>query len=170
MVAQYQEEQRAFEESEAAKTAEAEKTNQARKTLGLKYYEEERNLMLEAKRINMEKNMVGASSKELQIAQSRLALEKELRDIRENTNIDDTDKQTFEANAKRNQELRESNYQLAESLKYVQNTYDVVWNNMSTAIENFVRTGKLSIKDSTRSVYCRWLTKFYQRHKRSCLT
>ena len=152
MVAQYQEEQRAFEESEAAKTAEAEKTNQARKTLGLKYYEEERNLMLEAKRINMEKDMVGASSKELQIAQSRLALEKELRDIRENTNIDDTDKQTFEANAKRNQELRESNYQLAESLKYVQNTYDVMWSNMSTAIENFVRTGKLSIKDFTRSV------------------
>ena len=152
MVAQYQEEQRVLEESEAAKLQEYQKTNEARRTLGLKYYEEERNLLLESKRINMEKDLVGASSKELQIARSRFDLEKEIRDIRERTDIDATDKETYEARAKRNQELREQNYELAESLKYVQNTYDAVWNNMSTAIENFVRTGKFSIKDFTRSV------------------
>ena len=108
--------------------------------------------MLDAKRIKMETDMVGSTEKELRIARSRLDLEKELRDIRERTDIDAIDKETFEARAKQNQQLREQNYELAESLKYVQNTYDAVWNNMSTAIENFVRTGKFSIKDFTRSV------------------
>jgi len=152
MVAQYQEEQRVREEAENARLQEDEKRNEARRTLGLKYYEEERNLQLDAKRMEMQREMIGASEKDLKIAESRFALEKELRDIRERTDIDAIDKETFEKNAKRNQELKEANYQIAESLKYVQNTYDVVWNNMSTAIENFVRTGKLSIKDFTRSV------------------
>lgn len=152
MVANYQEEERAREEANAALIQESEKMNNARRTMGLKYFEQERDLLLEAKRLRMEIDMVGASEKEMQIAQSRLALEKELRDIQERTDLDALDKETFKQRAQQNQQIREQNYEIVESLKYVRGMYDIVWNSMSEAIERFVRTGKLSIKDFTRSV------------------
>jgi phage-related minor tail protein len=44
------------------------------------------------------------------------------------------------------------NIELAESLQRTENMYNTVFSNMGSAIEQFVRTGKLSIKDFTRSV------------------
>ncbi len=100
-------------------------------------------------------SLIGATQKELELAKARIDAQKELQKLMQtqefmNMSKDDQQKaiNVYEATLK----AREANIELADSLRYVQGMYDAVWSNMSAAIEQFVRTGKLSIKDFTRSV------------------
>ena len=49
-------------------------------------------------------------------------------------------------------EQKKATIEMADTYKKTQQTFDSVWGNMSTALDNFVRTGKLSMKDFARSV------------------
>lgn len=150
--AQFAEETRSSTEAANATVARENETYAARSALAIRFFEEERNMLHESARLRMEAGMLGATPRELQVAKSRLDLEKQIREMKERNDIDALDKQNFEDSMRRNQELKEMNFQLIESLQRVQGMYDAVWSNMSSAIEQFVRTGKFSIKDFTRSV------------------
>lgn len=149
---QFSEEEKEKTEGNLARAREEDRIFAARLQLGNRLFEEQRNLIAETNELKLRGSMIGATERELKVAESRLKLEQEIQILRKRNDLDALDKQNFEAAMRRNQELKEVNLQLVESLKYVQNMYDSVWNNMSTAIENFVRTGKLSIKDLTRSI------------------
>lgn len=100
-------------------------------------------------------SLIGATQKELEIAKARIEAQKELQKLtrtQEFMNMSEQEqaraKQVYEATL----QAKIANIELADSLRRVQGMYEAVWSNMSSAIEQFVRTGKLSIKDFTRSV------------------
>jgi phage-related minor tail protein len=105
--------------------------------------------------LRMQMDMIGASEKEKNIAEEKLKIEKEIADWKRSEQyglLSESDKTFYEEQKRRVSEAKIANIELADSLRYVQGMYDAVWSNMSSAIETFVRTGKLSIKDFTRSV------------------
>ena len=100
-------------------------------------------------------SLIGATQKELEIAKARIDAQKELQKLtrtQEFMNMSEQEqaraKQVYEATL----QAKIANIELADSLRRVQGMYEAVWSNMSSAIEQFVRTGKFSIKDFTRSV------------------
>lgn len=106
-------------------------------------------------RLQMQIQMVGATEKEIKLAEMRLETEKQIAIWKQSENyklLSETDQQFYEQQMRLVDQAKAKNLELAESARYVQGMYDAVWNNMSSAIESFVRTGKLSIKDFTRSV------------------
>lgn len=103
----------------------------------------------------MRMGMIGASKTELEIMKSRIDAQRELERLmrtQEFRNMKKEDQDQLVQMYEQTQKAKEANIELAESLAKVQNMYDAVWSNMSSAIENFVRTGKLSIKDFVKSV------------------
>ena len=100
-------------------------------------------------------SLIGATQKEVDIAIARVEAEKELQQLRrsqEFRNLSSDDQKKAEQELDAIAKAKIANIELADSLKKVQGMYDAVWSNMSSAIENFVRTGKFSIRDFTRSV------------------
>ncbi len=106
-------------------------------------------------RLEMQVQMVGATEKQLKLAELRLETEKQIslwKKSEEYNLLSEKDQQFYEQQMRLVADAKAANLELAESLRYVQGMYDAVWSNMSSAIEQFVRTGKLSIKDFTKSV------------------
>lgn len=100
-------------------------------------------------------SLIGATQKENDITMSRIEYQKELNKLLRSQEFKNmaADKQQESLRELGDiQKAKEANIELAESFKYLQGMYDAVWSNMASAIETFVRTGKLSIKDFTRSV------------------
>lgn len=100
-------------------------------------------------------SLIGATQKELELSASRIEYQKELNKLQrtqEFKNMDEEKQQAAIRELDSIQKAKEANIELADSFRYVQGMYDAVWSNMASAIETFVRTGKLSIKDFTRSV------------------
>lgn len=105
--------------------------------------------------LRLQFDLIGATEKEKAIAEEKLNIEKEIAEWKRSEQyglLSDKDKTFYEEQKRQVSEAKIANMELAESLKYVQGMYDAVWSNMSQAIEQFVHTGKLSIKDFTRSV------------------
>ena len=100
-------------------------------------------------------SLIGATQKELEIAQARIEAQKELQKLmqtKEFMSMNEQDQNRAKQIYEDTMQAKIANIELAESLRRVQGMYDALWSNMSSAIEQFVRTGKLSIKDFTRSV------------------
>ena len=106
-------------------------------------------------RLEMQIQMVGATEKQVKLAELRLETEKQIslwKKSEEYNLLPEKEREFYEQQMRLVADAKKNNLELAESLRYVQGTYDAVWSNMSSAIEQFVRTGKLSIKDLTRSI------------------
>ena len=89
----------------------------------------------------LKNQMIYASEKEVQLAQISLKYQRE------------KEKPFANIEALKQQEtLERFNVELQDSMKKTSQVFDSVWSNMSSAIDNFVRTGKLSMKDFARSV------------------
>ena len=100
-------------------------------------------------------SLIGATQKEIDVTMARIEAQKDLDKLmrsQEFKNMSANEQKLAKQQMDDVLKAKIANIELAESLRYVQNMYDAVWSNMSSAIENFVRTGKLSIKDFTRSV------------------
>jgi phage-related minor tail protein len=90
-------------------------------------------------------DMIYATEKELKLAEITLRYQQKRDDnIGKGKDVlDNLDKQ---------EQLEKFNVEIADSMKRTQQVFDTVWGNMSSAIDNFVKTGKLSMKDFARSV------------------
>ena len=111
------------------------------------------NEKLAQNKLRFEIESFGLSEKQIKLKEIELQLERDIAVIRmnkENQNqgaIDEAVRLATEtANAKK------QTVELADSFKNIKDLQTVVWNNMSSAIDNFVRTGKMSMKDFARSV------------------
>lgn len=112
-------------------------------------------LEIARKKLDLQNEMIGATEKERQIALSRLDYEQKIAVLKNSEkfrNASVSQQQELLDAEEANQTLIESNIQVADSLKKIQETSSVVWSNMSTMIDNFIKTGKLGFKDFARSV------------------
>jgi len=105
--------------------------------------------------IEAKQQLIGASKKEVDIAVARIQAEQELQRLmrtQQFKNMSEDDQRKAQKNMEDVLAAKTVNIELAESLQRTENMYNTVFSNMGSAIEQFVRTGKLSIKDFTRSV------------------
>ena len=118
-----------------------------------KYVLEQDSVEKERERLDVYKQNLLASDADLQIALSRLKTLQEIAEIERNTKIQDpADKVAAQDRLRSLQKSREAVINQAADLKMLQDMNHSVFNNMGSAIDNFVKTGKLSFKDLTRSI------------------
>ena len=99
--------------------------------------------------------LIGATKKEIDTTLARIEAEKELQRLmrtQQFKSMSEEDQQKAQKELERVLEAKTMNIELAESLRRTESMYNTVFDSMGAAIERFVRTGKLSIKDFTKSV------------------
>lgn len=106
--------------------------------------EKTRMLELDKEDLQVRNQMLYASEKEVKLAEIKIKYDR----LKVGANGD----AVREEQLKRQQELEEFNVNLQDSMMKTKEVFDSVWGNMSSAIDNFVKTGKLSMKDFARSV------------------
>lgn len=106
----------------------------------------------ERERLQVYKENILASQQDLDIALSRLKTQQDLAALNKQENMKDADREAAAARIQYLDKQRESVIMQREELKRLQDMNQSVFNNMGSAIDNFVRTGKLSFKDLTRSI------------------
>jgi phage-related minor tail protein len=98
-------------------------------------------LELDKQDLMLRNQMIYATEKEIKLAEITRKYERErkkpLADIEE---------------LKQQENIEKFNVQLQDTMKKTSEVFDSVWSNMGSAIDNFVKTGKLSMKDFARSV------------------
>ena len=122
-----------------------------RKKLAAETTSKREELAYNTKLAELEMSMIYASEKELALAKLRLETEREFAELKK-LNLDDVDKAIFEKQILDTAKLKENFIELQDSMKRIQQMTDSVWGNMSSAIDNFVKTGKMNFKDLARSI------------------
>lgn len=113
---------------------------------------EKESLEYEMQKLQLKGSLIGASDKALQIAMLELETHKKIAEIMANPDLSPEKRDLLISQARRNQGMQEMFISMQDSLKATQRVYDAVFGNMERALENFVRTGKLSFKDLARSI------------------
>lgn len=106
----------------------------------------------ERERLQVYKENILSSQQDLDIALSRLKTQQDLVTLNKQENMKDVDRAAAASRIEYLDKQREAVIMQREELKRLQDMNQSVFNNMGSAIDNFVRTGKLSFKDLTRSI------------------
>jgi len=109
-------------------------------------------LAREREKLEVYRDNILLSDNDKQIALDRLRTEQEIAKLIKDQKLSPTDLATAIERERLIQAQRESVIRLGEQLVLVQGIHTAVFNNMTSAIENFVRTGKFAFKDFARSV------------------
>lgn len=143
MLADYEESVRAEKEITDAAIAEdnrraAIRTDAQKTTQGLEY---------EKERLDLKYQLIYATEKEQKLAMISLEYARKRKEIEGSP-----DKDFLSGQLDRQEALERLNVTIQDSMQKTQQVFDSVWGNMSSAIDNFTKTGKLSMKDFARSV------------------
>ena len=106
----------------------------------------------EREKLELYRDNILLSDNDKQIALDRLRTEQEIARLIKDQKLTGTALETAIQREKLIQAQKEGVIRLGEQLSIVQSIHTSVFNNMTAAIENFVRTGKFSFKDFTLSV------------------
>lgn len=111
------------------------------------------NEKLAQKKLMFEIESFGLSEKQIKLKEIEFQLERDIAIIKmnkENQNQSDIDEAV--RLAKETAEAKKETIELADSFKSMRDLQSSVFSNMTSAIDNFVKNGKLSMKDFARSV------------------
>jgi len=106
--------------------------------------EKTRLMGLDQEDLQLKYQLIYATEKELKLAQIGLKYQRE----REKANANPV----VLENLKKQEEMEKFAVEMQDSMKKTQQVFDSVFGNLSSAIDNFVKTGKLNMKDFARSV------------------
>jgi len=109
-------------------------------------------LAREREKLEIYKENILLSDNDKQIALDRLRTQQEIRKLMINEKLSPEQIANNVYRQKVIQEQREGVVRLGEQLLLVQSVHTAVFNNMTSAIENFVRTGKFQFANFTRSI------------------
>ena len=109
-------------------------------------------LQTEERKLELFSESIFMSEKEQKIALNRLKLEQQIARIRANKDLTDERKQELIAEEIALQNRADAFAELEERLGHLKSINQAVFKNMEQAIEQFVRTGKISFKDLARSI------------------
>tara|TARA_R110000822_G_scaffold2865_4_gene13317 strand:+ start:181 stop:2850 length:2670 start_codon:yes stop_codon:yes gene_type:complete len=112
------------------------------------------NLSLEfaGKRLAAQDGLRFAAEKEVKLSNLRLETEEKIARIKLDKTLDEAGKQTVIDQIQQQVKVKESLIETEDRYKKVGEMWDSVTNNMTNALDNFVKTGKLNFKDFARSV------------------
>ncbi len=145
MLAEFADEQKLRDEANLARATEdnrlaAIRTQNQGRTREMEFAKEQ---------LEMRNKMIFAMEKEQRLAQLSLEYARRRKEVEaqggpdQQFNLDQIDRQ---------EQMAKLFIEIETSMLRTQRVFDSVWNNMSSAIDNFVKTGKLSMKDFARSV------------------
>lgn len=106
-----------------------------------------RGLEIEKQRLDLKYQLIYATEEEQKLAMISLEYAQKRKDIEGSAEADFLTQQL-----NRQEALEKMNLSIQESMRKTQQVFDSVWSNMGSAIDNFVKTGKLSMKDFALSV------------------
>lgn len=106
-----------------------------------------RSLEFEKERLELKYQLIYATEKEQKLAMISLEYARKRKEIEGSPEKDFLTEQL-----NRQEALEKFNVQIQESTQKTQQVFDTVYGNMGSAIDNFVKTGKLSMKDLARSI------------------
>jgi len=140
-IAQFNEEEAAAQEFNAAWAAE----NNRRAALVVSSQEKTRDMEYQRESLDLKYKMIYATEQEQRLAQISLEYARKRKEVE--------GQDTFVLKELERQEQMEKMFvTMAESARRTQEVFDSVWGNLGSAIDNFVKTGKLNMKDFARSV------------------
>ena len=142
-LAEYQESVRIQQEQNDAFVAEDKRLAAIRTTNQAKT----RDMEFEEKSLEMKYRMIYATEKEQRLAQISLEYARKRKEVEEGPDKDFNMKQLD-----RQEEMAKLFVTMDESAKKTQQVFNSVFGSLSSAIDNFVKTGKLSMKDLARSI------------------
>jgi phage-related minor tail protein len=99
--------------------------------------------------LEMRNKMMFATEKEQRLAQLSLEYARKRREVEK---VGGPDKQFNLDQIDRQEQMARLFVDIETAMMRTQRVFDSVWNNMGSAIDNFVKTGKLNMKDFARSV------------------
>lgn len=97
--------------------------------------------------LQLKSQMMYATEKEIALAQIALNYDQLRKDAKYTPGGESKIQQLNQQEA-----IQKFNIEIQDSMKRTQQVFDTVWGNLSSAIDNFVKTGKLNMKDFARSV------------------
>lgn len=106
-----------------------------------------RDMEYQKESLDLKYQLIYATEKEQRLAQISLEYARKRKEVEEGP-----DKQFNLDQLERQEEMAKMFVTMEEAGKRTQQVFDSVWGNMSSAIDNFVKTGKLNMKDFARSV------------------
>ncbi|CAB4121209.1 Bacteriophage lambda, GpH, tail tape measure, C-terminal [uncultured Caudovirales phage] len=107
---------------------------------------------LEKEKIFMQIKMIGASNERIKLAQLEIDYQKELKDIQDKTWMTEQDILEAQQRALEKRQGSEELVKMQGHLKDLQETNDVVWKDMSSAIDEMVEKGETSFAKLTQSI------------------
>jgi phage-related minor tail protein len=141
MIAQYNDEEAAANEFNAAWAAE----NNRRASLVVSSQTQTRDMEYQRESLELKYKMIYATEQEQRLAQISLEYARKRKDVEGKDPLVLKELERQEAIAK-------MFVTMDESAKRTQQVFDSVFGNLSSAIDNFVKTGKLNMKDLARSI------------------
>jgi phage-related minor tail protein len=141
MIAQYNDEEAAAAEFNAAWAIE----NNRRGALVVNAQNQTRDMEFQRESLELKYQMIYATEREQRLAQISLEYARKRREV------EGQDPFVLKE-LERQESMAKMFVTMEESAKRTQQVFDSVFGNLSSAIDNFVRTGKLSMKDLARSV------------------
>ena len=150
------EEFKAFEDDKTAILADAERqrfelSQQESKKFQNKQAIEQLAIDKEKEKLELYQKNILLSDQDLQIAMDRLQMEKNIAEI-QNSKLDKKDIEKYSQRERDIQQQKEAVAALGDKLKMLRDIHSSVFNNMGSAIEKFVKTGKFAFKDFAQSV------------------
>jgi phage-related minor tail protein len=141
MIAQYNDEQAAADEFNAAWAIE----NNRRAALVVGAHTQTRDMEYQRESLELKYKMIYATEQEQRLAQISLEYARKRKDVegKDPLVLQELDRQ---------EEIAKMFVTMQESAKLTQQVFDSVFGNLTSAIDNFVKTGKLSMKDLARSI------------------
>lgn len=106
-----------------------------------------RDMEYQKESLDLKYQLIYATEKEQRLAQISLEYARKRKEVEEGP-----DKQFNLGQLERQEEMAKMFVTMEDSMKRTQQVFDSVWGNLGSAIDNFVKTGKLSMKDLARSV------------------
>jgi phage-related minor tail protein len=141
MIAQYNDEQAVADEFNAAWATE----NNRRAALVVNAQNQTRDMEFQRESLQLKHQMIYATEREQRLAQISFEYARKRREVegQDLFVLKELDRQ---------EELAKMFVTMEESAKRTQQVFDSVFGNLTSAIDNFVKTGKLSMKDLARSI------------------
>jgi phage-related minor tail protein len=122
--------------------------SKARETADLGAYNQTEELEFQRKSLELKYQLIYATETEQKLAQISLEYARKRKELESRENKSESQL----ADLNKQEEIAKMFVTMDESAKRTQQVFDSVFGNLSSAIDNFVKTGKLSMKDLARSI------------------
>jgi lambda family phage tail tape measure protein len=122
--------------------------SKARESADVAAFNKTDELDFQRKSLELKYQMIYATETEQKLAQISLEYARKRKELESSESVTDYQRTQLE----RQEQMEKMFVTMGESAKRTQEVFDSVWGNLSSAIDNFVKTGKLNMKDFARSV------------------